>query len=141
MEILIAIILIAMTVIFLIMRKNNKIEEEPIENKNRNTKEKQSNLENPKIKKEKLEVPLQSDNKESLLNSFRELKDMRNLRFIDDGKTFIFSDEKRIIIAKVDNFTDKNIKFISKSIEADTISDLVYSKIKKYKLNIDIFVI
>ena len=134
MEILIAIILIAMTIIFLIMRKGSKIEEEQKETgKKQQKQQKEAPQEKPKTKQEKVEnVP--SDNKESLVNSFREVKEMRNLRFLEDGKSFIFCDEKRIIIGQVADFTEKNVKFISKSIEADTISDLVYSKAKKYFL-------
>lgn len=130
MEILIAILLIAMTIIFLIMRKGSKTEDEPIQDKKTQQKQKETPQEKPK--QGKVETILPSDNKESLLSSFREVKDMRNLRFIEDGKSFIFCDEKRIIIGQVTNFAEKNIKFISKSIEADTISDLVYSKAKKY---------
>jgi hypothetical protein len=130
MEILIAIILLAITLIFFILRTNSKEADAPIAKNNSKKKEKITD-ETPIAPKEKIETPIASDNKEILLNSFRELKEMKNLRFIDDGKTFLFSDEKRIIIAKVENFVNKNIKFISKSIEIDTISDLVYSKIKK----------
>lgn len=131
MEILIAIILIAMTIIFFIMRKGSKVEEEQTETGKKQQKQKEAPQEKPKAKQEKVEN-LPSDNKESLLNSFREVKEMRNLRFLEDGKSFIFCDEKRIIIGEVADFAEKNVKFISKSIEADTISDLVYSKAKKY---------
>jgi len=132
MEIIIAIIFIATTVIFFIMRKGSKVEDEPVQNKKIQHKPIETTQEKPKTKQEILENLQTSDNKESLLNSFREVKDMRNLRFLEDGKCFIFCDEKRIIIGQVVNFTEKNVKFISKSIEADTISDLVYSKSKKY---------
>jgi hypothetical protein len=132
MEIIIAILLIATTVIFFIMRKGSKVEDEPVQNKKIQHKPIETTQEKPKPKQEILENLQTCDNKESLLNSFREVKDMRNLRFLEDGKCFIFCDEKRIIIGQVVNFTEKNVKFISKSIEADTISDLVYSKSKKY---------
>ena len=115
------------------MRKGTKVEDEPVQNQTTQKKPKETLQEKPKTKQEKAEsLVLSSGNKENLLNSFREVKDMRNLRFLEDGKSFIFCDEKRIIIGQVDNFAEKNIKFISKSIEADTISDLVYSKAKKY---------
>jgi hypothetical protein len=132
MEILIAILLIAMTVIFLIMKKGSKLEDEPIQDKKIQQKEKEARQEKQKSKEEKIENVQPTDNKESLLNTFREVKDMRNLRFLEDGKTFIFCDEKRIVIGQVTDFAEKNVKFISKTIEADTISDLVYSKTRKY---------
>jgi len=132
MEILIAIILIAMTVIFLIMKKGSKVEDDQKENIKTKAKRAETPQEKPKITKNKQETSITSDNKDCLINSFREVKDMRNLKFIDDGKSFIFSDEKRIIIGQINNLVEKSVKFISKSIEADTISDLVYSKSKKY---------
>ena len=113
MEILIAIILIAMTLIFFIMRKGTNIEDEPVQTKKAAQKQMETPQEKPKAKEEKADIPqATSDNKECLLNSFREVKEMRNLRFLDDGKTFIFCDEKRIIIGQVVNFSEKNIKFI-----------------------------
>lgn len=131
MEVLIAILLIAMTIIFFLTRANNKAEtaQEEVNQKNKKPtklqKEKETSIKQP--------VDLiKSDNKDCLINTFREVKEMKNLKFLDEGKTIVFSDDKRIIIGHLNNFTDKNFKFISKSLEADTISDLVYCRNKKY---------
>jgi len=115
------------------MRKGSQAEDERVQSKKTEQKAKETPQEKPKTKQENSDnlQASSSDNKESLLSSFREVKEMRNLRFLEDGKTFIFCDEKRIIIGQVISFAEKNVKFISKSIEADTISDLVYSKAKK----------
>lgn len=57
---------------------------------------------------------------------------MRNLKFINDGKTILFSSDRKIILGLVSNFADKSVKFITKSLESDSIADLGYCESKKY---------
>jgi len=73
-----------------------------------------------------------SDNKNYILNSFREGKEMRNPFVSKDGKTILFHDEKRVCLCYLTNLEEKNPKFISKTVEQDTISDASYSEDKKY---------
>jgi len=76
------------------------------------------------------EVTPESSNKDHLVNHFREVKNLSNVYiYSSSGKvTFLFSDEKRILLGYLTNLNDKNIKFISKSLDQDVVCDLAFSE-------------
>ena len=132
MEIIIAVLLIAITVIFYLSRKELSISDSKKSGleKQKTTKDKSKTSNNlPQNKQEKKEID-EGDKKICLVNSFRDMKDMKNLRFIDD-QTIAFSDDKRLVIGNFPNFADKNFTFYSKTLDADTIADMVFSKENK----------
>lgn len=118
-EYVITFILIASAIIFFILKSGSKpnitIEE----------KEEKKIEMTPMIKKEE-----PTNNKESLLNSFKEVKELRNPKVYSNGKVLLFSDEKRIVFGYINNLKEKNPKFFSKSVEQDIISDISYSEDK-----------
>jgi hypothetical protein len=136
LELYIALLLISITILFFFTRKDKDLSEE--ENKNKQKENQKENLKGkkPQNQNQKNEVKEKEnqededsyDKKTCLVNTFRETKDMKNLRFLDDDKTIVFSDEKRIVIGNFPNFSDKNFNFYSKTLDGDTIADLVYSK-------------
>ena len=89
----------------------------------------------PTSKEEEKAYPIDSsklvDTKEYLLNSFREAKDLMNPFISRDGKTILFHDDRKIFLGFLNNFEEKNPKFLSKSVDHDVISDASYSEDKK----------
>lgn len=151
MEFIIALVIIVLTLLYFLFFKGEKKQE---------TSKPKKVEQKPQIKQEKKEqtvvrpkevivekvqesvqhVPkiIEEDNsdknvnlKEHMKYSFREVKDLRNPYISPNGKTILFSDEKRILIGFINNFNEKNIKFTSKSIEQDVITDISYSEEKK----------
>jgi hypothetical protein len=74
------------------------------------------------------------DAKSIMINSFKEGKILNQPYITGDGKTMLFHDSKRIFLCNLNSFTEKNPKFLSKTIEQDVICDASYSSDKKYTL-------
>lgn len=154
MELIAAFVLIALTVIYFLTRSKRSEKEEKISNKNKH----KSNTTN-KVQEKVQETPSQSntkststvpkeENKKStrislsdpskivdpksiLLNSFREGKELRNPFTSIDGKIILFHDDKHIYLSFLNNFVEKNPKFLSKTVEQDVITDASFSEDKK----------
>ncbi len=154
MELIAAFVLIALTVIYFLTRSKRSEKEEKKSNKNKH----KSNTTN-KVQEKVQETPSQSntkststvpkeENKKStrislsdpskivdpksiLLNSFREGKELRNPFTSIDGKIILFHDDKHIYLSFLNNFVEKNPKFLSKTVEQDVITDASFSEDKK----------
>jgi hypothetical protein len=72
------------------------------------------------------------DGKSIMINSFKEGKILNQPSITGDGKTILFHDSKRIFLCNITSFSEKNPKFLSKTIEQDVICDASYSSEKKY---------
>jgi hypothetical protein len=71
------------------------------------------------------------DAKSIMINSFKEGKILNQPYITGDGKTILFHDSKRIFLCNLNSFSEKNPKFLSKTIEQDVICDASYSSDKK----------
>lgn len=134
LEYIIPIVIIVITIVFFMTKKNEKPTKSKSKSKTPIPKEnKTPNLTKPVPEPEQDEESKDRivNNKDILLNSFREVKELKNPFISKDGKTLLFSDEKRVLVGFISSFIDKNIKFLSKTIESDVVSDLAYSDEKK----------
>jgi hypothetical protein len=126
MEYLIAIVIIICTLIFFVLMSRKKEVEHKYPKSSKTIKEE----DRVKHTTEKLETPsVNIDNskianlKDHLINSFREGKELKNPKSSTDGKTILFHDDKRVFLCFLKNFSEKNPKILSKSVEQDVISD------------------
>lgn len=151
-ELIAAFLLIALTVIYFLTRSKRSEKEEKKSNKNKH----KSNIPN-KVQEKVQETPSQSNTKSTssnpkemmstrttlsdaskivdpksiLLNSFREGKELRNPFTSIDGKIILFHDDKHVYLSFLNNFVEKNPKFLSKTVEQDVITDASFSEDKK----------
>ena len=128
LEYVIALILILGTLLFFMTRA--KKEETP---KPKSHKQEKEVTKKPEIKKEEISVDKTkiADHKSFLINSFKEGKDLMDPFSTQDGKTILFHDDKKIMLGFLNNFEEKNPKFLTKSVEQDVICDASYSEEKK----------
>jgi WD40 repeat protein len=152
LEYIIAGVIVVITLIFFLKRggKGEVEKTKPQKKGGKDKKSEQQNYSTPKQNKksEKIEIdqtPIKNirtdledsgkeklfNSKEFIINSFKEVKDLKNAYVIDGGKAILISDEKRILLAYLTSFNEKNPKFISKSVEQDVIADVAYSETKK----------
>jgi WD40 repeat protein len=131
MEFLIAFVLIILVTIFIILINYNNSDKTSAKPPTKPT-IKEENINNDKKDKadenKKLNDPRVVNNKEFLIQSFREGKELKNPKISQDGKAISFHDEKRVILCLLNNFSDKNPKFISKSVEQDVVCDVAFSE-------------
>jgi hypothetical protein len=138
-EFIIACIIILLTAVYFISTRGKQ--EEVVDNKKHQKAENKKSTVNiekttpnsniPEAKEISIDSSKIADNKSLLLNSFREGKEMINPYISKDGKTILFHDDKRISLCYLNNFEEKNPKFLSKTVEQDVISDAAYSEDKK----------
>jgi hypothetical protein len=154
-ELIAAFLLIALTVIYFVTKSNSKKGNEK-EDKKSNKNKNKSHTTN-KVQEKVQEIPSQSkiksnscipndenkkntlisdpskivDPKSIVLNAFREGKELRNPFTSKDGKIILFHDDKHIYLSFLNNFVEKNPKFLSKTVEQDVITDASYSEDKK----------
>lgn len=72
-------------------------------------------------------LPILNKAKESIVNSFKETKDIISVDFSSNGQIILFHDEKRFYLVLNSNLLEKKLNIISKSIEYDTISSCSYA--------------
>ncbi len=135
LEYMIAVILILLTILlFLFFRKGEEAQT------NTRTKKEEKNKSSTLVKNQpQLETKSTStiprekfvDPKSCLINSFREGKDVCHPFITRDGKTILYHDEKRIFLCNLNSFSEKNPKFLTKTVEQDVICDASYSQDKK----------
>jgi hypothetical protein len=156
MELIAALLLIALTVIYFLIRSKSKGGKEKDEKKSSKNKNK-SNFpvsSNGKVQekspqsiiKSTASIPAKNENnnitlisdqskivepKSILLNSFREGKELRNPFTSKDGKIILFHDDKHIYLSFLNSFVEKTPKFLSKTVEQDVITDASYSEDKR----------
>jgi hypothetical protein len=124
MEIIIALILIVLTALFFIFRKESKdniVQETPIKAKE---------VEMKNVVEEKPNFKIYNP-KESLLNSFRKDRDLKNGYIYENGKYFLFYNEKSIFFGIFNNLVEKDPRIMSKNADHDVICDAWYSVEKK----------
>jgi hypothetical protein len=124
MEIIIALILIILTVLFFVLRKDSK------ENEAREI-PKQVKQEEKKLEDIQKPVIKLLDNKEHLINSFRKDRDLKNGYVYENGKYFLFYNEKSVFFGIFNNLTEKDPRIMSKNVEHDSVCDAWYSVEKK----------
>lgn len=133
MEYIIAFILIIFVTLYLLFRNKNT-SDAPQSTSKQTKKEETKKEETKKVdnitKTEDIKEvnPKVVNNKDYLIQSLREGKELRNPKVSTDGKVIAFHDDKRIIICLLNNFLEKNPKFISKSVEQDVICDVAFSE-------------
>lgn len=135
LEYIIAFIIILITLVYFLLpqkEETHKSKRAKSEAK-KETKEKEIVKTTPKVEVKEISLDKSkiADNKSYLLNTFREGKEMRHPYISKDGKTILIHDEKRLSLCFLNNFEEKNPKFISKNVESDVISDAAYSEDKK----------
>ena len=131
MEFLIAVILIILVTIFIIFINYNNSDKTSAKSPTKPTIKEDITQTDKKDKTDeikKINNPKVVNNKEYLIQSFREGKELKNPKISQDGKAISFHDEKRVILCLLNNFGDKNPKFISKSVEQDVVCDVAFSE-------------
>jgi hypothetical protein len=141
LEYIIAFIIILLTLIYFTTRKTEEtVDKSPILLKNKKLKA-ELEAKNAKATIEKSKNPPKEvitidksklvDLKTHTINQFREAKDLINPYITSDGKTILFHDDKKVFLGCLNTPDEKNPKFMSKSVESDTISDASYSEDQK----------
>jgi len=103
-------------------KKNNKSEEK--------NKKETSEKETPQVKQttsSNKSLPTINKARESIVNSFKETKDVISVDYSNNGQIILFHDEKRFYLVLNANLLEKKLQILSKSVEYDTISSCSYA--------------
>ena len=107
--------------------KNHTNKKTEVEEKNNSTIETtENNKNNLNTINNTTEKPI--SNKNLILNSFKESKEISNITFSNCGKAVLFNDDKKFYLLLNSKYTEKSLSNLySKSIENDVISDVAFS--------------